>query len=246
MSHDTTDLAGDVCWQVHDDGYTVHIGDAADGQELSGKHWFIWMKPGMPEAEVSPTCDSELDAWSSALAHRMANSEIALYLAEGSASHPRMGPFCSARLPAAAFEAEAIARKFGATREAAAAQVEQMKRQSVCMNDLYQVNAQEVAVPFGAVAGDMMWLSIKRRDKAPIHDWRDLQAVKNLIVGPEHVGFEVYPAESRLVDTANQYHLWVFLDPKVRLPVGFREREILGADQAAVVGATQRDFQRTV
>jgi len=246
MSHDTTDFAGDVCRHLHDDGYTVHLGDTADGQELSGKHWFTWMKPGMPEAEVGPTCDSELGAWSSALAHRMANSEIALDFAEGSTPHPRMGPFFPARLPAAAFEAEAIARKFGVTREAAAVQVEQMKRQSVYMNDLYQVNAQVVAMPFGAVAGDMMWLSIKRRDKAPVHDWRDLQTVKNLIVGPEHEGFEVYPAESRLVDTANQYHLWVFLDPKVRLPVGFREREIMGAEQAAAVGATQRDFQRAV
>jgi len=30
-----------------------------------------------------------------------------------------------------------------------------------------------------------------------------------MIVGEEHEAFEVYPAESRLVDTANQYHLWV-------------------------------------
>ncbi|MEQ1804833.1 MAG: hypothetical protein ABL900_05600 [Burkholderiaceae bacterium] len=33
----------------------------------------------VPKAEVSPTCDTELGAWSSALAHRIANSEIALY-----------------------------------------------------------------------------------------------------------------------------------------------------------------------
>jgi hypothetical protein len=139
-----------------------------------------------------------------------------------------------------------IAKKFGVAREIAAAQVGRLRRQSVYMNDLYQVNAQVVAAPFGAVAGDVMWLSIKRRDRMPVHDWRDLQAVKNLIVGPEHEGFEVYPAESRLVDTANQFHLWVFLDPKVRLPVGFREREVMGADQAAAIGATQRDFQAAV
>lgn len=70
--------------------------------------------------------------------------------------------------------------------------------------------------------------------------------MKNLIVGPEHEGFEVYPAEFRLVDTASQYHLWVFIDPKVRLPVGFREPEVMGADQAAAIGATQRDFQAAV
>jgi hypothetical protein len=44
------------------------------------------------------------------------------------------------------------------------------------------------------------------------------------------------------VDTANQYHLWVFCDPKVRLPVGFQDREVSGAMDAAAVGATQRPF----
>lgn len=246
MSNDTTDFAGDVCRQLHDDGYSVHMGNTADGRELSGKHWFTWMKSGMSEAEVGPTCESELGAWSSALAHRIANSDIELSLVEGSAPQATMGPFFPARLPEAAFEVETIATRFGVTRDAAAAQVERLRRQSVYMNDLYQVNAQLVAAPFGAVAGDVMWLSIKRRDKAPVHDWRELQAVKNLIIGPEHEGFEVYPAESRLVDTANQYHLWVFLDPKFRLPVGFREREVMGADQAAAIGATQRDFEAAV
>jgi hypothetical protein len=45
------------------------------------------------------------------------------------------------------------------------------------------------------------------------------------------------------VDTANQYHLWVFLDHKVRLPVGFRAREVLSAEAAAAVGAVQRELQ---
>ena len=110
----------------------------------------------------------------------------------------------------------------------------------------YQVNAQTLEAPFGEFVGDVVWLSIKRRDKAPVHDWRDLQVIKNLNVGPEHEGFEIYPAESRLVDTANQYHVFVFLDPKVRLPVGFRTREVTGAEQAAAVGARQRAFHSAV
>jgi len=246
MNIEEADFAADVRRQLQADGYTVHTGESADGPDLSGKHWFTWMKPGMSDAEVGPTCDTEPAAWSSALAHRLENSEIELDLVRGGAPKPPMGSFFPARLPDAAFDADVIAKRFGVTREIAAAQVERLRRQSVYMNDLYQVNAQVVAAPFGAVAGDVMWLSIKRRDRMPVHDWRDLQAVKNLIVGPEHEGFEVYPAESRLVDTANQFHLWVFLDPKVRLPVGFREREVMGADQAAAIGATQRDFQAAV
>jgi hypothetical protein len=114
------------------------------------------------------------------------------------------------------------------------------------LNDRYQVNAQTLQASFGEFVGDVLWCSIKRRDKSSAHGWRDLLSIKNLIVGPEHEGFEIYPAESRLVDTANQYHVFVFLDPKVRLPVGFRTREVTGADQAASVGARQRDFHSAV
>ena len=100
--------------------------------------------------------------------------------------------------------------------------------------------------PFGTHLGDVAWLSIKRRDREVIRDWRELQAIKNAIVGPEHEGFELSPAESRLVDTANQFHLFVFMDTKVRMPVGFGEREVTGADAAAAVGATQRELPECV
>ncbi|HRH85667.1 MAG TPA: hypothetical protein PLO41_02360 [Rubrivivax sp.] len=99
-----------------------------------------------------------------------------------------------------------------------------------------------VRTHFGEENGDMFWLSIKRRDRAPVHDWRELQQIKNMIVGDEHEGFEVYPAESRLVDTANQYHVWVFVDPAVRLPVGYGQREVMDCGAAAAVGAWQRGF----
>ena len=36
----------------------------------------------------------------------------------------------------------------------------------------------------------------------------------------------MYPAESRLVDTANQYHLFAFADPAVRLPLGWQTRSV--------------------
>jgi hypothetical protein len=65
-------------------------------------------------------------------------------------------------------------------------------------------------------------LSIKRRDGAAVHDWRDLQRIKNELVGPEAEGVELYPAESRLVDGANQYHLYVVQGGK--WPIGFTSR----------------------
>lgn len=87
---------------------------------------------------------------------------------------------------------------------------------------------------------DMVHLSIKRIDREPIHDWRDLQTIKNILVGEECEAIEVYPAESRLVDSANQYHLWAFTSSEVRVPVGFGERLV---DEKPIGQSTQRPFQ---
>ena len=70
-------------------------------------------------------------------------------------------------------------------------------------------------------------LDVRRRDNGDCKNWRELQRIKNEIVGPEHEAVELFPAESRLVDTANQYHLWVHVSPDYRFPFGFAERCVL-------------------
>jgi hypothetical protein len=70
-----------------------------------------------------------------------------------------------------------------------------------------------------------MHLSFKRNDRAPVRDWRHVQAIKNEVAGPEREAFEVYPAESMLVDAANEYHLWV-LPEDAMLPLGIAERAV--------------------
>lgn len=78
-------------------------------------------------------------------------------------------------------------------------------------------------------APNMVHLSIRRNDREPIRDWRDLQRIKNDLVGPECEAIELFPAESRLVDTANQFHLWAFTDPTFRLGLGWNERLVVDA-----------------
>jgi len=85
-----------------------------------------------------------------------------------------------------------------------------------------------------------MWhLSIKRKDREPIDEdrWRILQRIKNTLVGPEHEAVELYPAESRLVDTANQWHLWVFQKPQQQWPFGFTSRLVTSEE---IHGTKQR------
>jgi hypothetical protein len=82
-------------------------------------------------------------------------------------------------------------------------------------------------------------LSIRREDNRAIIDWRDFQWIKNELVGEENEGCEIYPAESRLVDGANQFHTWVFEDDTIRFPFGFNERIV---SETSMFGETQRKF----
>jgi hypothetical protein len=67
------------------------------------------------------------------------------------------------------------------------------------------------------------WLSVKRNDSAAIHNWQDLQQIKNDICGEEREALELYPAMSRIVDCENQYHLWVFPVGHI-IDMGFKNR----------------------
>lgn len=71
-------------------------------------------------------------------------------------------------------------------------------------NDLYSVFVR--AIPEGNGA---LHISFHRRNRAPVHDWRHVQAIKNEVAGPERFAIEVYPPESMLCDASNEYHLWV-------------------------------------
>lgn len=71
-------------------------------------------------------------------------------------------------------------------------------------------------------------LDIKRLDGGSDKNWRDFQQIKNELIGPEHEAVELFPAESRLVDTSNQYHLWVHVDTGYRFPFGLESDFIAG------------------
>ncbi len=106
--------------------------------------------------------------------------------------------------------------------------------ETIWVNSRYQVYMRR----FGEPPNVLVHLSIKRRDKREIRDWRDFQRIKNELVGPEAEAIEIFPAESRLVDTANQYHLWVF--PYLRIPFGFDSGRFVS--EANIGSARQRPW----
>lgn len=88
------------------------------------------------------------------------------------------------------------------------------------INDLYQVELRRIEEE------QSVWLCIRRRDGYPGRDWRHFQQIKNELVGEECEAVELYPAESRLVDTSNKYHLFCSTDPTFRFPFGYRQRDV--------------------
>lgn len=150
-----------------------------------------------------------------------------------------MTPFQSAGQPPGYSDPLALRKLLEISTEEAHRMAAANRRHKFFLNDRYQVCTREIEWPG---VGAMVHLSIKRLDKEAIHDWRDLQAIKNELVGAECEAIELYPAESRLVDAANQFHLWAFIDPTVRVPIGWTQREVGGAEEAAKIGAKQRPF----
>ena len=142
--------------------------------------------------------------------------------------------FEPAEYPPEAYNRDALIAK-GASKREAKNVVARLKRARVLRSDTYQA----VVLDHDGVTE----LSIRRLDREPMHDWRELQAIKNAVLGPEREACELYPAESRLVDTANQYWLWA-LPPGQAFPFGFAERRVSDEEQAARFGARQRPLER--
>jgi hypothetical protein len=102
-------------------------------------------------------------------------------------------------------------------------------------NDRYTARAHR-AGPGGPVD----FISVRRNDRKPVRDWRDLQRIKRELAGDVEA-IELYPAEARVVDTANQYWLWCF-PPGVTLPVGFADGMRSAGADPRFPASVQRPF----
>lgn len=114
-----------------------------------------------------------------------------------------------------------IVARFPSISEAEASKtLDDVRNDIVVLNSRYQVNMRLMRgeAPFG----DILHLSIKRLDKerVGVERYRDFQRIKTELVGPEYEAVEIYPAYGDEIDTANQYHLWVFR-AGYKLPFGW-------------------------
>lgn len=86
--------------------------------------------------------------------------------------------------------------------------------------------------------GHVEHISLRRNDRKPTMPWRDLQRIKNELAGENTEAIELYPAEERVVDCANQRHLWVW-PPGERIEIGWQHGMVGTPEQAAAFGAVQ-------
>ena len=73
--------------------------------------------------------------------------------------------------------------------------------ETIWENNLYVVNKYVDSL------GEVGRISLYRKDNKTVRDWRHLQRIKNEIAGGESWFAEIYPAQSKLVDLGNTYHL---------------------------------------
>lgn len=145
----------------------------------------------------------------------------------------------------AAMIADAKRMAPGMTEEAINALID-IDLKAPCFKNLdYQVHVNKKQVGFredGTTPVNQVWLSIRRIDRKPVRDWRDLQRIKTQLLGPDCEAVEIFPAEDRLVDTANQYHLWGYDDPTFRFPFGFFDGRVVDDKVDPATKAVQRKF----
>ena len=100
----------------------------------------------------------------------------------------------------------------------------------VWVNDIYEVwvyrrKLCDHLVHNELYKGKCTYITIKRKDKKAIHDWRHFQTIKNELAGKDVEAMEIFPNELRLHDTVNQYHL--FCLPKgTSIRFGWKDRSV--------------------
>ena len=109
-------------------------------------------------------------------------------------------------------------------------------RERVYVNSRFQVHITPRA---SDEMGRFNHVSFKSIDRTARHDWRDIQRMKNELLGEDVEALEVYPAEDRLHDTCNQFHIYAF-EPGRTIPLGWTGR-VVGETPHGEVGS-QRPF----
>ena len=95
-------------------------------------------------------------------------------------------------------------------------------------NDRYTVSVHYI----GGDRDGFVEIAVHNHNRTPHVPWRHLQQIKNEVVGADREAIQLFPAEDRLVDNANEY--WIYVYPRGQAPM--RKRGIkIGMDRGRSV-----------
>jgi hypothetical protein len=89
----------------------------------------------------------------------------------------------------------------------------------------------------------MLILSFRRLDRRAVHDWRMVQRLKSELLGSDVEAAELYPHEERLLDGANQYHLWA-LPPGMLFAFGYEQSRSVMGQEEGIEAMVEAGFSR--
>jgi hypothetical protein len=103
--------------------------------------------------------------------------------------------------------------------------IEHLKKGELWSNEkfmiqVYKGSDADEMIHIDQLKGKCTWLSIRTQDRNTNISWAELQDIKNTLCGKECDALQMYPKESRLVDSSNQYHL-IVLPEDIPLPFGW-------------------------
>ncbi len=81
-------------------------------------------------------------------------------------------------------------------------------------------------------------IGVHNHKRTPHVPWRHLQQIKNEVLGPDREAVQLFPAEDRLVDTANEF--WLYVYPVGKAPMRNRRTKV-GMDYGRNVGYDMPD-----
>ena len=114
--------------------------------------------------------------------------------------------------------------------------IESTHKEEIWSNNVYEVNVRCMDVNAG-----FYHLSIKNYERSTDISWQHKQWIKNDIMGDEYEGVELFPAESRMLNTANQYHLWCA--PKGVFGMGWHDERLVSSNNPIEKGRQTLEVQ---
>lgn len=142
-------------------------------------------------------------------------------------------------LPPDAFSYSTLMARHKLTKAQAKRLVRRLKDERVFISPAFQANLIAFLAP--PPLGSGTWISMKRLDKEPIVDRAVLARVMRALLPGNH-GYELFPTQARVVDTANQFHLWTFAGQSVVDSVSVGPTSRRGEFEVCELAGLPREF----